>query len=195
MSDNFDSTDIHDASQHDPFEGASTFTLKHRLTRLAFGIVWLLFARWTPPQMQRWRVMVLNLFGANIHPTANVRSSAKIWFPKNLKMAAYSSLGPGVDCYCMALISIGERAVVSQRAYLCAGSHRIDDKYFQLIAKPIVIEDKAWIAAETFVGPGVVVEEGAVLGARGVATRNLCSWTVYVGNPAISIGKREIIRE
>jgi putative colanic acid biosynthesis acetyltransferase WcaF len=84
----------------------------------------------------------------------------------------------------MAPVRLGRYVVVSQRAHLCAGSHRVDDEYFQLIAKPITIKDNAWIAAEAFVGPGVTVGEGAVLGARGVAFEDLNPWTVYVGNPA-----------
>ncbi|XOV76899.1 MAG: hypothetical protein ACFHWZ_08825 [Phycisphaerales bacterium] len=35
-----------------------------------------------------------------------------------------------------------------------------------LIRPPIVIEDHAWIAADAFVGPGITVGEGAILGAR-----------------------------
>jgi putative colanic acid biosynthesis acetyltransferase WcaF len=64
------------------------------------------------------------------------------------------------------------------------GSHDIEDPYFQLIAKPIVIGAQAWVAAEAFVGPGVTIGEGAVLGARAVTFTNLDAWTVYVGNPA-----------
>jgi putative colanic acid biosynthesis acetyltransferase WcaF len=57
-----------------------------------------------------------------------------------------------------------------------------------------VIEPQAWVAAEAFVGPGVTVGEGAVLGARGVAFKALEPWTVYAGNPAQPLKKR-IIRE
>ena len=61
---------------------------------------------------------------------------------------------------------------------------------FQLTASPITIGAGAWIAAEAFVGPGVEVGEGAVLGARGVAFRSLEAWTVYGGNPAKAIKPR-----
>jgi putative colanic acid biosynthesis acetyltransferase WcaF len=99
-------------------------------------------------------------------------------------MGNYAVLGPRVICYSMAEISLGEYVVVSQGAHLCAGTHNIDDPSFQLLARPIVIGCGAWIAAEAFVGPGVTVGEGAVLGARGCAMRDLDPWTVYSGNPA-----------
>jgi len=61
-----------------------------------------------------------------------------------------------------------------------------------LITRPIVLGEKAWIAAEAFVGPGVTVGEGAVLGARGVAMRDLEPWTVYRGNPAQPVKMRKL---
>ncbi|MGH6957429.1 MAG: hypothetical protein ACREEW_12265, partial [Caulobacteraceae bacterium] len=62
----------------------------------------------------------------------------------------------------------------------------------QLVARPIEIGPRAWIAAEAFVGPGVTVGEGAVLGARGVAMRDLEPWTIYAGNPATPLRRREV---
>ncbi len=169
---------------------APSFTLQHRLLRLAFSIAWLLLARWTPPPLRAWRVLLLRVFGARLHPTAIVYGSASIWYPPNLLMDEYATLGPHANCYCMAPISIGRRAIVSQGAYLCTGSHDIDDPHFQLFARPITVSDNAWVAAEAFVGPGVTVGEGAVLGARGVAAKTLEPWTVYAGNPARPLRKR-----
>lgn len=105
-------------------------------------------------------------------------------------MERYSSIGPGVICYSVDAITVGEFASISQRAHLCTGSHDIQDSMFPLVTKPIVIKANAWVAAEAFIGPGVVVGEGAVLGARGVAAKSLKPWTVYVGNPAKPIGHR-----
>ena len=178
------------SAEHNPFEGAPTFSLRHRLLRLAWRAVWLALAAWTPPPLHRWRIFLANLFGAKVHPTAAIYGSARIWFPPNLTMAARSALGRRVDCYCMAPISLGEQVVVSQGASLCSGTHDIHDESFQTRARPITIGDRAWICAEAFVGPGVSVGEGAVLGARGVAFRDLDPWTVYVGNPAVEKGSR-----
>jgi len=95
-----------------------------------------------------------------------------------------------VNCYCMAPIKLRRYALASQGAYLCAGSHDIHGGDFVLVTKPITLEERAWVAAEAFVGPGVTVGEGAVLGARAVAFRDLEPWTAYVGNPAQPSGSR-----
>jgi putative colanic acid biosynthesis acetyltransferase WcaF len=94
-----------------------------------------------------------------------VRGSARVWYPPYLVMVERTILADGVNCYNMAPIHIKSGAVVSQRAHLCAGAHNIDDKNFQLQAKAIVVGSNCWIAAEAFVGPGVNIGDGAVLGA------------------------------
>lgn len=98
-------------------------------------------------------------------------------------MANYSTLGRRVICYSMAPVSIGERAVVSQGAYLCTGSHDYESETFQLFARPITIGADAWICAEAFLSPGVSIGTGAVIGARAVVTRDQPAWMVCAGNP------------
>jgi putative colanic acid biosynthesis acetyltransferase WcaF len=88
------------------------------------------------------------------------------------------------------MITIGDEVVISQGAHICASSHDVRDRRFQLILRPISIGNNAWIAAEAFVGPGVTVGDGAVLGARAVAMRNLESWMIYSGNPATALKNR-----
>ena len=173
-----------DARLLNPRDGGASFSLRHRLERLAFNFVWWVVETVCPLPIHSVRRRVLALFGANIAKTAKIYPGVKIWYPRNLEMASHSCLGSGVICYCMAPISIGLYALVSQRAHLCAGTHAIDDPNFQLRVKPIVVRSHAWVAAEAFVGPGVTIGEGAVLGARGVAFGDLKPWSVNVGNPA-----------
>jgi len=171
-------------------DGGPSFSLRNRLMRVAWNIGWLVLARWTPPPLHRWRATILRMFGATVGKGARVYSSARIWLPANLVIGERSVLGPRVRCYNQGRITIGDRVTVSQDASLCASSHDVSDPNFQLVLRPISIGDDAWIAAEAFVGPGVTVGEGTVLGARGVTARNLSSWSIYVGNPARHIKSR-----
>ena len=182
--------DILPADKSKPFDGGPSFSLGNRLYRATWNLAWILFAAWTPVPMHGWRRFLLNLFGANVPPSAKVYPSVRIWSPRNLEMGVSSCLGSRVDCYTMAPISIGARVVVSQDASLCAGSHDISDPGFQLIVRPIKIDADAWIAAGAFVGPGVHVGEGAVLGARAVAFSDLRAWSVYIGNPCVFVRER-----
>ena len=105
-------------------------------------------------------------------------------------MGEYSCLASGVDCYAVDRIRIGARATVSQYSYLCAASHDIDSLDMALTTAPIIVEDDVWIAADAFVGPGVRVGEGAVVGARASVFKDVPPWKVVGGNPAQEIRSR-----
>lgn len=165
-----------------PFHGPS-FTLLNRFTRLLWQCVWIFLFRPTPPQMHLWRCWLLKCFGARIAPNCYVYSDVQIWAPWHLTMHEHSMLGRGVVCYSMAPVSIGKRVVVSWGARLCTGSHDYESENFQLFSEPIVIGNDVWICAEAFIGPGVSIGTGSVIGARSVVTRDQPAWMVCAGNP------------
>lgn len=112
--------------------------------------------------------------------------------PWNLELEAHSCIASGVDCYNPAKIIIGKYSTISQRTYLCTASHNISSSKHEQTEKPIIIESKAWVAAEAFVGPGVTIGEGAVVGARAAVFKDVAPWTVVGGNPAKYIKDRVI---
>jgi putative colanic acid biosynthesis acetyltransferase WcaF len=140
--------------------------------------------------MHGWRVLILRLFGATIGARAHVYPSTIIWAPWNLVMERGACLGPGVICYNVANVTLGEQALVSQRAHLCTASHDFNSPVFALVTAPIGVGAGAWICAEAFVGPGVTIEYGAIVGARGVATRTVEALNIVAGNPARVVGRR-----
>jgi putative colanic acid biosynthesis acetyltransferase WcaF len=161
-----------------------------KLRRLLWIAAWSLLYRPSPTPLHGWRRFLLRCFGASIGPGANPYPSARIWAPWNLRMAAHSCLGRDVDCYCVALVSLGEHATVSQYSYLCTASHDYRDPAMPLVAAPITIEAEAWVAADVFVGPGVTVRTGAVVGARSTLLADAPAWTVVAGAPAQARGAR-----
>jgi len=106
-------------------------------------------------------------------------------------MEPKSCIADNVDCYCVAPISIGPNATVSQYSYLCSASHDYRDPAMPLIIAPIVIERDVWIAADVFVGPGVRIGEGSVVGARSTVVNDVESWSVVAGSPASRRGSRD----
>jgi putative colanic acid biosynthesis acetyltransferase WcaF len=63
-----------------------------------------------------------------------------------------------------------------------------------LLRPPIAIGPDAWICADAFVGPGITVGEGAIVGARAVAMNDVTPWSIVIGNPARQTKRREIIQ-
>lgn len=162
-----------------------SFGLTNRLARAAWGVVWLLAFRPSPRPLHAWRALLLRLFGAKLGRHVHVYPSVRIWAPWQLVIEDRVGVGDGANLYNMGPMHIGHHAVISQGAHLCGGSHDIDSANFQLMAGAITIGPHAWICAEVFVGPGVSIAEGCVLGARSVAMRSLTSpWSVWSGHPA-----------
>ena len=179
-----------DASVSRAIEGGASFSLGNRIVRVIWGIAWLLFARFTPPPLHAWRRLVLRAFGARVGRGARVHASVAIWLPHNLELGELVLIGPGARLYNQGTIKIGAWSVISQRAHLCASTHRIDDPEFQLECRPIVVGERCWVAAEAFVGPGVTMGDGAVLAARGALFENAEEDGIYRGNPAALVRQR-----
>lgn len=170
----------------------SPHSLRNKIGRVIWGMVWLFLYRPSPKIFHGWRRFLLRLFGAKIGKGVHVYPSVKIWAPWNLEMGDHSCLANEVDCYCAAKIKIKAHATVSQYSFLCTASHDYEDPHMPLITAPIVLGDGVWIAADVFVAPGVTIGEGAVVGARSSVFKDVESWSVVAGNPAKLIKKREL---
>jgi len=112
--------------------------------------------------------------------------------PWNLEIGEWSSIGECAFIYNLGKVVIGRYSTVSHRAHLCAGTHDYTDLIMPLLKLPITVGDQAWLCTDSFVGPGVSIGEGAVVGARAVVVKSVPSWVVVAGNPAILIKKRII---
>jgi putative colanic acid biosynthesis acetyltransferase WcaF len=189
----FKNSEVMGHQKVDLSEYRNTLGFKNQLARLIWTIVWGIFARPLPRSLcNGWKLFLLRSFGAKLNRHAVVYSGARIYMPWNLEMAEYSCLSSEVDCYNVAKIKIGAHTTVSQKTFLCTASHDIEKSNIPLIFSPIIIEDQVWIAADAFIGPGVKVGQGAVVGARASVFKDVDPWTVVGGNPAKFIKNRTV---
>jgi putative colanic acid biosynthesis acetyltransferase WcaF len=152
---------------------------------------WLLF-RACPFSFSALKRTVLRLFGARIGRNVTIKPQVKITFPWKLTVGDHVWLGE--ECWLLNLdrIVIGSHVCISQRAFLCTGSHDYKRASFDLMTRPITLADGAWLGAGSWVGPGVTVGSHAVLTAGSVAARNLEAYGIYRGNPAGRVKQRVI---
>jgi putative colanic acid biosynthesis acetyltransferase WcaF len=150
------------------------------------------FFRLSPRPCFGWRRLVLRCFGANIGRQVNTYPSTRIYFPWNLTVGDWSAIGENAFIYNLGPVTLGEKVTISHQAQLCAGTHDYTDPALPLLKPPIMIQDQAWICADAFVGPGVTVGEGAIVGARAVVMKNVEPWAIVAGNPARFVKKRTL---
>ena len=155
------------------------------LLRWLWAFVQATVFRWSPRPCHRWRVELLRLFGATITVPSQVVvfPTVRVLHPWKLTLEPRSMLGPHVNVYNLARITLSFGANVSQFTHLCAGSHDYMRWSMPLLARPIVIGENAWVGADVFVGPGVTIGELTVIGARSVVVKDQPARMVCAGNP------------
>lgn len=150
-----------------------------------------LFA-WSPQFLYGWRRFLLRCFGAKIGKRVIIRPSAQITYPWKVSIGDYSWIGDEVVLYSLGEIEIADNTVISQRSYICTGSHDYTKFDFPIYSEKVIIEEGCWLATDVFVAPGVKIEKGTVVGARSSVYKSLDSFSVYAGSPAKLIKKREV---
>jgi putative colanic acid biosynthesis acetyltransferase WcaF len=150
------------------------------------------FFAWSPQIFYGWRRFLLRLFGAQIGKKVLIRPSSKFTYPWKVSIGDYSWIGDDCVFYSLGKISIGRNVSIAHRDYFCTGFHDISKISFDIGQKPIVIEDECWIPNDVFVGPGVKIGRGTVVGARSTVLKDLPGGMVCYGNPAKPIKQRII---
>ncbi len=164
----------------------------YKVRRALWNVTWIVLFRPTPKYIgKRWRNILLRLFGAKVHVDSLILPTVEILEPWNLEVGQRVAIGEHVRLYNHTNIVIEDDVVISQFSELCTSSHDISNPKMPLIYSPILVKRNAWITSGCFVHPGVVVGEGAVIGARSVLTKDAEPWSVYAGNPARKIKTRK----
>lgn len=143
----------------------------------------LFFATWFPVPSP-FKVKVLRLFGAEIGQGVVIRSRVNITMPWHLEIGDHVWIGDEVMILALDQVTIGSNVCLSQRAFLCTGSHDFGKEGFDLITKPIKIEDHSWVCAQAFVGPGVTMAKRSRCLAGAVVVKDVPKQTTVSGVPA-----------
>jgi putative colanic acid biosynthesis acetyltransferase WcaF len=135
---------------------------------------------------------VLRIFGAKVGKQVVFKQRVVIKYPWFLTVGDETWIGENVWIDNLTDVTIGKNCCLSQGSMLLTGNHDYKKSTFDLILKPIVLEDGSWIGAKATVCPGVTVHSHAVLSVGSVATTDLKGSIIYQGNPAINKTQRLI---
>ena len=139
-----------------------------------------------------FKVFLLTLFGAKMGKGVVIKPRVNIKYPWYLRVGDNVWIGEDVWIDNLGHVVIGNNCCLSQGALLLSGNHNYKRSTFDLIIRPIRLEDGVWIGAKAVVTQGVKCHSHSLLAVASVASSNLDPFTVYRGNPAIAVKKREI---
>jgi putative colanic acid biosynthesis acetyltransferase WcaF len=166
------------------FDNASFERGRSRLVEFAWMLISALAFRHSLGVWAGLKVAILRAFGAQVGTGVMIKPSVQIKFPWKLVIGNDVWIGEHVWIDNLDMVTIGSDVCISQGAMLLCGSHDYSRETFDLITRPIVVEDGAWICAKAVVCPGVRVGRNAVLTAGSLATADIDASGIYQGNPA-----------
>jgi len=169
---------------------ASPWTFREKVGRAIWMLVGKPAFRVSFHNWYRYRAMLLRLFGAKVGRGVAIRPTVNIEVPWMIDLQDDCTIGDHAILYSLGQITIGKRAIISQYAHLCAGTHDYADHTFRLLRTPISVGDDVWIGADAFIGPGVDVGHLSVVGARSSVYKSIGKSEVFVGNPAKPLKER-----
>ena len=143
-----------------------------------------LFFQTAVPWPSSVRVALLRAFGARIGAGVVVRANVNVSFPWRLHVGDHVWIGEDVGILSLAAVTVERDVCISQRAYLCTGSHDYRRADFRLVTRPITVRAGSWVAAGAFVAPGVEIGAGSVVSAGSVVNADVPPHTLVRGNPA-----------
>lgn len=179
----------HDKNNEDAYQRPIFSTLS-KVRRFLWQVTWFFLCRYTPAPLHSWRCFIVKLFGGKVGKNNFIYPNCIIWAPWLLETEEVVTIGPGVEIYNPGGVFLGHHSIISQDAYLCGATHDYNSKDFTYLSKKIVISPYAWICARAIVLPGVRCNEGSVLAAAAITSKDLEPWSVYGGNPAKRIKER-----
>ena len=138
------------------------------------------------------KVYLLRLFGAKVGKGVFIKPAINIKYPWFLEIGDYVWIGENVWIDNLTQVTIGNNVCISQGAMLLTGNHNYKLQSFDLMVGNIILEDGVWIGAKSVVCPGITCATHSILSVGSIATKNLESFGIFQGNPAIKIKERII---
>lgn len=129
-------------------------------------------------------LQVLRMFGAEIGVGVSIRHRVRIHWPWKLTVGDYPRIGEDAWILNLGPVTIGSNTCISQSVLLCTGSHDRRSESIEFDNAPIVVGDRAWIAARAAVLCGVTIGDDATIGATALVTVDVAGGATVVAPAA-----------
>jgi putative colanic acid biosynthesis acetyltransferase WcaF len=138
------------------------------------------------------KVVLLRWFGATVGAGVVIKPSVNIKYPWRLHIGNNVWIGEKAWIDNLGDVFIADHCVLSQGAMLLSGSHDFSRSTFNVQVDKIRLEEGVWIGARAIVYMGVTCKGHSILGANSISLKDMDSYAIYYGNPAVKISERVI---
>ncbi len=170
--------------EYDPGRGLLVRTIWYYVSLLVFE------GGWFP--LHGLKVLLLRWFGAKLGTGVRIKPQVRIKYPWRLTVGDHCWIGQEVWIDNLADVELGNHVCLSQRVYLCTGSHDHRSPGFELITGSIRVGNGAWLGAGCLIVCGITVAANAFVAGGSVVTKDVPPATIVGGNPAKPIGHRQM---
>jgi len=162
------------------------------VVRLAWMLVSSAFFLSSLPWPYRLKVWLLRLFGAEVGTGVVVKPRVNVKYPWHLRIGDHAWIGEAAWIDSLAQVTIGADACLSQGCVIETGNHDWSSPSFDLVVKPVVVEEGAWAAVGSLLLPGSRLASHAILGAGSVLSGDSQPYGIYAGVPAVKVKERRV---
>jgi len=163
-----------------------------RTVRVAWMLVNAVFFLSALPWPYALKVALLRIFGARVGCGVVLKPRVNVKYPWRLSIGDHAWIGEAAWIDSLGQVTIGADACLSQGCVIETGNHDWSRPSFDLIVKPVVIEDGAWAAVGSLLLPGSRLANHAILGAGSVLSGETAPYGIYVGVPAVKVKERRM---
>lgn len=148
-------------------------------------------------EVRRLRENILKKYLGRYGENNFISSPFSFICPENIFIG--NNINIAKDCHIQAMpnskVIIEDGCQISPATIITAVSHGIEEKISMadrhIYGKDVIIKKGAWLTSNSKVLPGVTINEGAIIGAGAVVTKDIPPHAIAVGIPAKVIGYRK----
>lgn len=138
------------------------------------------------------RQVIGEITGQQIDDSVEIRLPIRSDYGANLKIGKGVFINSGVMFTDLGGIELADNVLVGPNATIISVNHPLDpQRRHEVEMKPVLVEENAWLGANSTILPGVKVGKNAVVAAGAVVTKDVPANTVVAGVPARVIKKIE----
>ena len=138
---------------------------------------------------RRW---LFKLAGVKIGKKSYLHIGARFYQPKNVTIGKGTIIGDHVTLDGRDKLTIGDHVDIASQVMIFNSEHDLNSVGFDPKNEPVTVKDFVFIGPRAIILPGVTIDQGAVVAAGAVVTKDVAEMTIVGGVPAKEIGKRQL---